>query len=94
MTFVLDEFQRQVLSWSFKGLLLGQDQVPRELSKSAADAEWLSKLTGKKAQLLPDRFLSSQEYQDAFYRPALLEFEASVIQTVTTSMVRNPLQSS
>jgi senataxin len=74
----VDDFHREILSWNFFDLVAGKDQIP-VLSKKS---DWVSELLGQKSALIPERFLSDSDYKQAFFRPALLEFQASLISSM------------
>ena len=88
MISTLEDFQREILSWSVIKALNAEDQIPAFIRSS--DDEWLDKVLGRKKgpPLLPNRFINASEYKEAFSRPALLEFQAAAIQSLSESMQR------
>lgn len=76
----LNELQTQLLSWNLVSSLSSfQENGSIESDDSTTCAR------------LPDRFLDAEEYIEAFKRPALLEFKASVLNSLTMEPV-NPLE--
>jgi senataxin len=72
----LNELQTQLLSWDLV------ESISCFQENGSIDSPVSSKCAS-----LPDRFLDAEEYVDAFKRPALLEFKASVL----SSLVSDPV---
>ena len=75
MASILD-LQRDVLSW--------------DINASLKSFAWDGSIDSKHdhpCTPLPDRFLESVEYLDAFRKPAILEFKASVLNTIATDTI-------